>query len=173
MSTLETTGTRRIPVGESAHIFGFTAPGPQLEWDWVEKRLTENTTYWLATTQPDGTPHVRPLWAFWKDDALYFCTVNRSVDYLNSGKTVTLHLERGDEVVLVEGKAVQLTTKAEHEVISTAYLELFNHRTRATDDGIFTEAEGYGGRGHKLVPTKVLAWEVPNFATATRWTFPA
>ncbi|WP_250280265.1 hypothetical protein [Frankia sp. Cppng1_Ct_nod] len=172
MTTTEATGTRRTPVVAPAYISGGTASGPQLDWEWVEKRLSENLNYWLATTLPDGTPHVRPIWAFWRDGELYFCTVNRCVDYLKSGKPVLIHLESGVDVVIVEGRATQLKTKAENAVISDAYRELLNHETIATDEGVYTVNEGYGGPGYKLAPTKILGWVAPNFAVATRWTFP-
>lgn len=32
----------------------------------------DHHTSWLATTNPDGTPHVMPLGTIWMDDAYYF-----------------------------------------------------------------------------------------------------
>src|SRR5215213_9005621 len=36
-----------------------------LEWEWAEERLRESHNYWLATTRPDGRPHVFPIWGVW------------------------------------------------------------------------------------------------------------
>ena len=41
-----------------------------LEWSAVQGRLVEELHYWMATTRPDGRPHVVPRWGAWLDDAL-------------------------------------------------------------------------------------------------------
>jgi hypothetical protein len=45
---------------------------PLLPWSRVVERLEQAQNYWLATTWPDGRPHVTPLWGVWVDGALYF-----------------------------------------------------------------------------------------------------
>src|SRR5579859_2049245 len=44
---------------------------PMLPWSHVVERLEGARYYWLATTRPDGRPHVTPLWGVWIDEALY------------------------------------------------------------------------------------------------------
>jgi hypothetical protein len=43
-----------------------------LPWSWAVERLTASHDYWVATTWPDGRPHVTPVWGAWVDDALWF-----------------------------------------------------------------------------------------------------
>jgi Pyridoxamine 5'-phosphate oxidase len=45
-----------------------------LPWEMARERLANPElprTYWLATTRPDGRPHLMPVIAFWIDDALH------------------------------------------------------------------------------------------------------
>jgi Pyridoxamine 5'-phosphate oxidase len=49
--------------------------GKETAWRTAKKRLETpepEQTYWLATVQPDGRPHVMPLIGIWVDDAFYF-----------------------------------------------------------------------------------------------------
>lgn len=34
-----------------------------LPWNWAVERLTQARGYWLATTRPDGRPHLAVIWA--------------------------------------------------------------------------------------------------------------
>jgi len=43
-----------------------------LPWSWAVERLTASHDYWIATTWPDGRPHVTPVWGAWVDDAVWF-----------------------------------------------------------------------------------------------------
>lgn len=78
-----------------------------LPWAWALERLLASHNYWLATTRPDGRPHLMPLWGLWDDDALYISTAS------SSRKAVNLYLQpacsistqRADEAVIVEGRA--------------------------------------------------------------------
>ena len=43
-----------------------------LPWSWAVERLTRSHEYWLATSWPDGRPHLMPVWAVWMDGGLWF-----------------------------------------------------------------------------------------------------
>src|SRR5579859_2053776 len=45
---------------------------PMLPWSHAVVRLERARYYWLATTRPDGRPHVTPVWGVWVDGAVYF-----------------------------------------------------------------------------------------------------
>ena len=55
-------------------IYG-AAPIP---WSRALKQLDAGTggTYWLATTNPDGRPHVAAVGALWVDGRIYFTSVS-------------------------------------------------------------------------------------------------
>ena len=61
--------------------YGVAAPDEGqglLDWSWAVERLTKSHDYWLATTWPDGRPHVMPVWGAWLDDAVWCSTSLRS-----------------------------------------------------------------------------------------------
>jgi nitroimidazol reductase NimA-like FMN-containing flavoprotein (pyridoxamine 5'-phosphate oxidase superfamily) len=78
-----------------------------LDWADVERRLVESVVYWLATTRPDGRPHVVPRWGVWVDGAFWYdgSPQTRHVRNLVANPACTLHLEDGTRAVIVEGTA--------------------------------------------------------------------
>jgi hypothetical protein len=78
-----------------------------LGWSWAVARLESAPNYWFATTRPDGRPHAMPAWGVWLDGALYFegSPATRRARNLAANPAVSVHLESGDEVVIVEGRA--------------------------------------------------------------------
>ena len=51
-----------------------TADQGTLPWSYVRDWMTNSRNYWVATTRPDGGPHVVPVWGVWHDEAFYFAT---------------------------------------------------------------------------------------------------
>jgi nitroimidazol reductase NimA-like FMN-containing flavoprotein (pyridoxamine 5'-phosphate oxidase superfamily) len=78
-----------------------------LEWSWAAERLEAALNYWFATTRPDGRPHAMPAWAVFLDGTLYFegSPRTRRARNLAENAAVVVHLESGDEVVILEGEA--------------------------------------------------------------------
>ena len=78
-----------------------------LAWNDAETRLAEARCYWLATTNPDGSPHVRPLWGVWVDGCFYFDghPHTRWARNLSREPRASLHLESATSVVIVDGAA--------------------------------------------------------------------
>jgi len=77
-----------------------------LDWSWAVERLTAAKNYWFSTTRPDGRPHAMPAWAAWIDGALYFdgSPETRRGRNLAANPAISVHLESGDEVVILEGE---------------------------------------------------------------------
>jgi hypothetical protein len=66
--------------------YGVLAPGEGtglLSWRDVEPRLAESHDYWLASTWPDGRPHVMPVWGVWDGAGLWFSSGGRSRKIVN------------------------------------------------------------------------------------------
>src|SRR5262249_52257910 len=55
-----------------------TDPEQLLPWSFAQRRLTEAHNYWVATTGPDGAPHVAAVWGVFVDGAVCFSTGARS-----------------------------------------------------------------------------------------------
>jgi Pyridoxamine 5'-phosphate oxidase len=135
-----------------------------LPWSHVVRRLREARNYWVATTRPDGRPHTVPVWGVWVGEVLYHGGGHdtRRARNLDVNPYLVIHLESGDQVVIIEGKALKLTEdNADPDLL------------RRVDDAY--EAK-YGMRHGTpvwaLQPHRALAWtEYPT--TATRWEFEA
>ena len=89
---------------------GYGVPGSDegmLDWSWAVERLETARNYWFSTTRPDGRPHAMPAWAVWLDGELYFegSPMARRARNLALNPAVVVHLESGDEVVILEGEA--------------------------------------------------------------------
>ena len=76
-----------------------------LPWKWAEDRLGKSRQYWIATTRPDGRPHVMVVWALWMDGVLYFSTGSKSrkARNLKANPSCTMCTERADEAVILDG----------------------------------------------------------------------
>jgi nitroimidazol reductase NimA-like FMN-containing flavoprotein (pyridoxamine 5'-phosphate oxidase superfamily) len=135
-----------------------------LPWSHVTERIASPRNYWVATTRPDGRPHVVPVWGVWLDGTFFHGGGGdtRKARNLDANPHVAVHLESGDEVVIIEGTVEKLTEQ-------TADPELL----KRIDDAY--EAK-YGMRHGtpvwRLHPTVAFGWtEYPT--TVTRWTFDA
>ena len=81
-----------------------------LPWSWATERLARSHDYWLATTRPDGRPHVMPVWGLWWEDAVWFSSGLRSSKTRNlaADPRCALTTDNAQEPVVLEGAAVQV-----------------------------------------------------------------
>jgi PPOX class probable F420-dependent enzyme len=98
------------PEASRPNIPGYGLPKDSkglLPWKWAVDRLKKSRQYWIATTRPDGTPHVMVVWALWFDDAVCFSTgsESRKARNLENNPRCVICNERADEAVVVEGVA--------------------------------------------------------------------
>jgi hypothetical protein len=49
-----------------------------LPWSWAEERLVASHDYWIASSWPDGRPHVMPIWGVWAESVFWFSCGGRS-----------------------------------------------------------------------------------------------
>lgn len=78
-----------------------------LAWHEVEPRLAGSHDYWLATTWPDGRPHVMPVWGVWDEGGLWFSSSGRSRKMANLRNDPRCVVTAQDclDPVIVEGVA--------------------------------------------------------------------
>jgi PPOX class probable F420-dependent enzyme len=137
-----------------------------LDWSWAEERLVAARNYWVSTVRPDGRPHVMPVWGLWHDGDFYFSSSpdSRKAKNLAANPAITVHLESGDEVVVVEGEADYASDEDLLRRLGEDYSRKYSF------DVTFT-----GGRPLVVVSPRVAyAWIEQSFpSSATRFTFPA
>jgi len=99
-----------VPRPSRPYLPGYgTLPADQgsglLPWSWARERLTASHEYWVATVWPDGRPHLMPVWAVWRDEALWFSAARaaRKVRNLEGNPAVTASTDDPLNPVVVEG----------------------------------------------------------------------
>lgn len=156
---IEEAGQPVMPAG-----YGLSGdPAGRLDWGWAVERLTAARGYWLATTRPDGRPHVMPVWGLWLAGLVCFSTDpgSRKGRNLAADPRVVVHLESADEVVIVEGTASPLGRGP----------LLAEFVTRYADKYAVTVEPGDGIGIFAVRPAVVLAWREADFPrSASRWT---
>ena len=143
-----------------------------LEWSSAVGRLEESLHYWMATSRPDGRPHVVPRWGVWVDERFWYdgAVDTVHVQNLNLNSACVLNLEDGRQAVIVEGHS---------EVAPAPGLE-FGKRLSTEFSRKYSELgytpgpaswEGVDSGGLRvLTPRKAMAWfEFPT--DVTRFSF--
>lgn len=137
-----------------------------LTWDWVDRQMRVARNYWICSVRADGRPHSVPVWGAWVDGLLYFGTDRQAVKVRNIARDsrVVVHLDSGDETVIVEGRAkIAQVPAAQLQRISQCYIEKYElDPDLAESDNLLL----------CLIPSKVMAWLEKDYpATATYWLF--
>ena len=109
-----------------------------LPWAWARQRLVDARNYWVASVTPEEVPHSRPVWGVWLDDErLYFDTGSRIGSHLMANPEVTVHLESGDEVVIVEGTAERVNDDVRVSRFLAAYNPKYSYELTALPGALF------------------------------------
>ncbi len=107
-------------------MFGGFVGSAELSWGWATERLSRARTYWIATTRPAGQPHSRPVWGIWLDTTFYFSTGSLAAQNLAAQRAITVHLESGSEVVIIEGVAEQVADASILEQVVSLYNQKYH-----------------------------------------------
>ncbi len=156
------------PRAGKPRMFGGHLEPMQLPWAWAAHRLTVARNYWIATTRPDGRPHTRPVWGIWMQEAFYFSTGSLAAANIAHGSKITVHLESGDETVIVEGTAEEVADTALREDFAQLYSEKYHWEIDPADLPYRVRprvAFGWFSDGSGLDKGALF------HGTATRWTF--
>ena len=85
-----------------------------LPWSWARERLEYSQHYWVASTWPDGRPHVAPVWGIFTDRALVFscARASRKARNLLTDPRCVVATEDPLEPVVLDGRATALDDRA-------------------------------------------------------------
>lgn len=143
-----------------------------LGWLDVEERLVGSLQYWMATTRPDGRPHVVPRWGVWLDGGLYYDGAPSTLHVRNliDNPACTLHLEDGWKVVTVDGTSGP--TASPGLGLGARIAEAIG--AKYGEKGYAPEADAWEGDDAgglcRFVPQRALAWfDFPNDMTRFRF----
>jgi PPOX class probable F420-dependent enzyme len=139
--------------------------GELLPWSWAAERLAGARNYWICTTRGDGRPHAVPVWGLWHEGAVWFSAGRTSVKARNLARDprLVVHLESGDDTVVLEGEAEQPHDPAELLRFAEAYETKYAFRPDPADEASCVYA---------VRPRVALTWTEQDYPkTAARWVF--
>lgn len=155
------------PTASRPEMPGYGVPETEkgmLPWSHAVQRLTEAMQYWVTTSNADGTPHAVPVWATWVEGALFFGggPETRWNQNLRANPRVVVHLESGEDVVILEGTA-----------------EWFTDADAAVAKRVGDASDRKYGKGMSgpppfwmLRPSVAFGWTLDTFPkSCTRWRF--
>jgi hypothetical protein len=133
-------------------------------WKWAADRLKRSRQYWIATTRPDGTPHLMIIWGLWFDDSFWFSTgaKSRKARNLAANPKCVIGTDDAAEAVILEGTVEVIDIKhASFEKFAKAYEKKYDWDVREMAQEVyrFRPSIGFG------------LFEKKFEQTATRWTF--
>ena len=134
-------------------------------WNRIEEKLAAARNYWVSSTRPDGRPHAMPVWGLWLDGALMFSSgrASRKGRNISRNPALAVHLESGDDDVVIEGVAVETRDAALLARYADAYDAKYAFRPDTADASDVTYA---------LRPSIAFTWLETDFPnSATRWSF--
>ena len=113
---------------ESYGIWAADQGAGLLAWEWAVQRLERAHNYWVASASQEGRPHAAPVWGLWSDGVFQ----GRN---LAANPRAVIHLESGDEVVILEGRVEEVRDKKELARLAAAYGEKYTLEITFQDPG--------------------------------------
>ena len=148
-------------------LYGAPSDRVALGWSWVEQQLIEAATYWVNPCTP-GHPHPRPVWGIWSDEQLHLSIGSPTVlAAIREEPAVTIHLDSGTDVVIVEGLVTRSAVPT--PALVDAYNLKYDWDYQTSVYGDLTQVR----------PATVLAWRTAgwagrdSFQATGSWTFDA
>jgi hypothetical protein len=144
-------------------------PASYVDWSWVAAQLTDSKNYWLCSVRPNGRPHAIPRWAVYLDGKIYYdgSPETRHAQNIGSNPHISIHLESGDQAVMLEGISVPAGKPAADlaDRLAQAY------RKKYAGHGYSPEPDQWDEGGlYVFTPRQCLAWTV-FFENPTKFIF--
>ena len=132
-------------------MYGEPSTAAGLAWSWVDDQLTAAGTYWTIG-RGDSHPHPRPVWGIWSGQQLHLSIGSPVISrMIAADPDVTVHLDSGVDVVIVEGRVAGQT---EAQALYDAYNAKYDWNYSTDEYGPLTT----------IVPSSVLAWRSAGWA---------
>jgi PPOX class probable F420-dependent enzyme len=162
-----------------------------LDWDRIDDRLSRGVTQapgtggpdrhtcWLATINPDGSPHVTGIGALWADGAFWFETGRRTRKGRNLARDprCTLSVATHEFDLVVDGTADVVTNPATVADMAARWVAE-GWPARVDDSGVALTADFSAPSAgpppwlvYRLTPRTAIALKTVEPGGATRWSF--
>ena len=142
-------------------------PDEPLSWAEVAGRLAAARNYWLNTTTPSGAPHAAPVWGAVAGQTLYLYSERSTVKARNiaADPRVVVHLESGDDVVIVRGTAEELGVPAQVPEVVAALAAKY---TAPGDRQYLPDADPGFDVVYAIRPRSAMVWRLADYAASQR-----
>jgi pyridoxamine 5'-phosphate oxidase-like protein len=140
-----------------------------MDWPEVAARLTAARNYWLGTTSPSGAPHAAPVWGVVVGQTLYLYSERSTVKARNiaADPRVIVHLESGDDVLIVRGTAEDLGRPAGLPEVVSALAAKY---TAPGDGQYLPHADPAFDVLYAIRPRSAMAWRLADYdGSQRRW----
>ena len=118
----------------------------------IEKLLEKEEVAYIATSRPDGTPHITPIWFVIHSGKIYFETDITTVKYKNIKHSNKVALCFGGKATYITEGSVKEYKEDELDFpIRKLYWEKYN---KDMDDSYITEKTHL----FEVIPEKELSW---------------
>ena len=139
-------------------------------WPWALERLENSHNYWIATSRPDGRPHLMLVWGVWWQNAFWFSTGPRTRKARNiaADPHCVIATEKADEAVILEGLAEEIKDHSVWKQIAQVY----NRKYGGDVEPLLVASDGCVFR---VQPQVAFGQDehTENFTeSVTRWDFP-
>ena len=161
--------TARCPPFKAEYGIAPGLPDPLTPWSVSEAKLRDSRNYWITTCRADGRPHAAPVWGVWVDGHFLFSTDAGSVKgrALARSPELVVHLESGDDVVIVDGSARRLGLD---DPVVEAFVAAYEPKYDFTFERPFPEFFAF----YAVTPSYVIVWTEADFVNSVvRWDFAA
>lgn len=138
-----------------------------MTWTDVSARLSGARNYWLGTTSPSGAPHAAPVWGVVTGETLYLYSERSTVKARNlmADPRVVIHLESGEDVLIVRGVAEDLGTPSQAPSVVAALAAKY---TRPGDEQYLPSADPDFDVVYAIRPQSAMAWRLDDYAGSQR-----
>ena len=138
-----------------------------MDWPEVAARLAASRNYWLGTTLPSGAPHAAPVWGVVADQTLYLYSERSTVKARNltADPRVVVHLESGEDVLIVRGVAEDLGAP---DAVPAVVAALAAKYTRPDDRQYLPDHDPDFDVVWAIRPRSAMAWRLDDYAASQR-----
>ena len=166
----------RDPKSKNLDIYGHEP----LPWSRALAQLTAgdgSATYWLATTRPDGRPHMAAVGGLWVDDKVYFTSGPgaRKSRNLSANPSCAVSVSLTGLDLVIEGTAAKVTDEA--TVVQLAERYAAHGWPARAEHGAFTAPYSAPSAGpppwdlYVMTPVTAFGLATAEPHGATRWRF--
>lgn len=138
-----------------------------MTWTEVSGRLAAARNYWLGTTTPSGAPHAAPVWGVVTGQALYLYSERSTVKARNlaADPRVVVHLESGEDVVILRGVAEDVGTPMQVPSVVAALAAKYSS---PQDQQYLPGNDPDFDVVYAIRPQSAMAWRLDDYAASQR-----